>query len=96
MYLAIRETADYLQARGFEKPATGIVLGTGLGAFVDKMDVKISIPYHEIPHFPVSTVEFHKGNLIYGFIGKTAVIAMQGRPHYYEGYSRPIDSRRSL
>ncbi|MGQ0738087.1 MAG: purine-nucleoside phosphorylase [Bacteroidota bacterium] len=87
MYQAIRETANYLLTKGFEKPATGIVLGTGLGALVDRIDVIIAVPYHEIPHFPVSTVEFHKGNLVYGFIGKVAIIAMQGRFHYYEGYS---------
>jgi len=83
----ILETKDWLLTKGFDKPATGIVLGTGLGALVKTMDIKLSVPYHEIPHFPVSTVEFHKGNLIYGAVNGVAVIAMQGRFHYYEGYS---------
>ncbi len=87
MRQTIQETKDWLLAKGFEKPAVGIVLGTGLGALVEKIDIKLSVPYHEIPHFPVSTVEFHKGNLIYGFIDIVPVIAMQGRFHYYEGYS---------
>jgi purine-nucleoside phosphorylase len=87
MRRAIQETTTWLQARGFEKPVAGIVLGTGLGALVQKMDIKISIPYTGIPHFPVSTVEFHKGTLLYGHIADVPVIAMQGRFHYYEGYS---------
>lgn len=83
----ILEATDRLLQMGFEKPIAGIVLGTGLGALVDKIQVAITIPYHEIPHFPVSTVEYHKGNLIYGYINNVPVIAMQGRFHYYEGYS---------
>lgn len=74
-------------AKGFDKPAAGIVLGTGLGALLEKMDIRISVPYIEIPHFPESTVEFHKGNLIYGAINGVPVITMHGRFHYYEGYS---------
>ncbi|MEO6668375.1 MAG: purine-nucleoside phosphorylase [Ferruginibacter sp.] len=83
----IEETTAYLQARGFTGALTGVVLGTGLGAFVDLLNVEQSIPYSDIPHFPVSTVEFHKGQLILGTIGNKKIIAMQGRFHYYEGYS---------
>lgn len=70
-----------------QNPVAGIVLGTGLGAFTKNIDVKISIPYSEIPNFPEATVEFHKGNLIYGFLHEVPVLVMQGRFHYYEGYS---------
>jgi purine-nucleoside phosphorylase len=65
----------------------GIVLGTGLGQLIQHITVEKSIPYSEIPHFPEATVESHKGHLIYGHIGDTPVIAMQGRFHYYEGYT---------
>ncbi len=87
MKQAILETTTWLQAKGFQKPEAGIVLGTGLGALVQKMDIKVSIPYTTIPHFPVATVEFHKGNLLYGHIADVPVIVMQGRFHYYEGYA---------
>ncbi len=83
----INETAAFLQLKGVTKPVVGIVMGTGLGATVDKIKEQIVIPYKEIPNFPEATVEFHKGNLIYGKIGSVYVIAMQGRFHYYEGYS---------
>lgn len=83
----IKETTRFLQQQGFEAPTTGIVLGTGLGELIKKIDICKSISYKDIPHFPVSTVESHKGHLIYGHIGRTAVIAMQGRFHYYEGHS---------
>ena len=69
------------------KPQIGIILGTGLGGLVKDVDIQYGLAYGSIPHFPVSTVEFHHGNLIFGSIsGKNAVI-MQGRFHYYEGYS---------
>lgn len=85
---SIRETVAFLQTKGVNKvPKAGIVLGTGLGAMVNQIDVEISIPYTEIPHFPQATVEFHKGNLLFGYLGEVPVIAMQGRFHYYEGYS---------
>lgn len=83
----IRETTRFLQQQGFEAPATGVVLGTGLGELIKKIAIQQSVSYKDIPHFPVSTVEFHKGQLIFGHIGRTSVIAMQGRFHYYEGYS---------
>jgi purine-nucleoside phosphorylase len=85
---AINETVAFLQTKGINKvPKAGIVLGTGLGAMVNKIEVEISIPYSDIPHFPQATVEFHKGNLLFGYLGDVPVIAMQGRFHYYEGYS---------
>lgn len=83
----IRETTLFLQQQGFETATTGIVLGTGLGELITKIDIRKSISYKDIPHFPVSTVESHKGQLIFGHIGRTSVIAMQGRFHYYEGYT---------
>ncbi len=83
----VNECAAFLQQKGIDKPVAGVVLGTGLGALINKMEVKITVPYTEIPHFPEATVEFHKGNLIFGFLNKVPVLAMQGRFHYYEGYS---------
>lgn len=82
----IRQTADYIRSRVDEMPKTAIILGTGLGALVDHIDNKQYIPYTEIPNFPVSTVEGHSGNLIFGTLGNKRVMAMQGRFHYYEGY----------
>lgn len=86
MLETIKKTADYLRGRISEIPSTAIILGTGLGDLVDHMTDKTYIPYSEIPSFPVSTVEGHSGNLIFGNLGKKRVIAMQGRFHYYEGY----------
>jgi purine-nucleoside phosphorylase len=67
--------------------STGIVLGTGLGGLVKEIEIKHEINYNDIPHFPVSTVESHSGKLIFGTIGNKNVIAMQGRFHFYEGYT---------
>ncbi len=84
----IQETADFIREKvGGEMPKVAIVLGSGLGNLADKIDIKAAIPYGEIPNFPVSTVEGHKGQLIFGMLGKKYVMAMQGRFHYYEGYS---------
>lgn len=83
----IAATAEYLQQQGFKHPRVGIVLGTGLGELVQHIRIEHTIPYQHIPHFPESTVESHKGQLIYGYIGDTPVVAMQGRFHYYEGYT---------
>lgn len=82
----IKQTADYLRQRGGETPQLAIILGTGLGNLVDHIDNKLFIPYSEIPNFPVSTVQGHSGNLIFGTMGGKRVVAMQGRFHYYEGY----------
>ena len=84
----IKEAADYLSSRGVGIPQAGIILGTGLGnLLVEKIENAIIIPYQDIPHFPTSTVEFHKGRMIYGDLGGKKILAMQGRFHYYEGYS---------
>ncbi len=83
----INQTAEYIRSRvDGQMPTTAIILGTGLGALVDHIDDKQYIPYTDIPNFPVSTVEGHSGNLIFGRLGDRRVIAMQGRFHYYEGY----------
>lgn len=83
----VREAAAFLHTEGFADAQIGIVLGTGLGAFVKKINHPKVVPYTAIPHFPTATVEFHKGQLITGTVGNKKVIAMQGRFHYYEGYS---------
>ena len=87
MINTIKSTAAFLKERtGFE-PEVGIILGTGLGGLVNHIDIAHSIPYNEIPNFPVSTVEGHAGRLIFGTLGGKKVVAMQGRFHYYEGYA---------
>jgi len=86
MYEKIQETVKFLKDRGLSNPDFGIVLGTGLGSLVHIIDIKIKIPYKDIPNFPVSTVKGHSGTLIYGKIANKTVIAMQGRFHYYEGW----------
>ncbi len=83
----IKEATDFLQQKGIKEPIVGIVLGTGLGKLVDKLDIIKTISYGDIPHFPTATVEFHSGKFIYGKIGATPVVAMQGRFHFYEGYT---------
>jgi len=87
MLKAINEAAAYIQSKTNIKPEIGIILGTGLGGLVKEIEVIDEIPYENIPHFPVSTVESHKGKLIFGKLGGKSVIAMQGRFHYYEGYT---------
>lgn len=83
----INEAADFIKGKTQIKPGTGIILGTGLGGLVKEIDIKDTIPYQEIPHFPVSTVESHAGKLIFGHLSGQPVMAMQGRFHYYEGYN---------
>ena len=84
----IQETSDFIKQRLNNKlPKTAIILGSGLGAVVDHINVEVEIPYNEVPNFPVSTVEGHKGCLIFGTLGNKYIMAMQGRFHYYEGYS---------
>ncbi|MBR6437951.1 MAG: purine-nucleoside phosphorylase [Bacteroidales bacterium] len=84
----ILETVDFIKSKtnGFE-PEVGIVLGSGLGGLVNVIDTQYSISYKDIPNFPVSTVHGHEGKLILGTLSGRKVIAMQGRFHYYEGYS---------
>ncbi len=83
----VKECANFLKNLGISSPVAGIVLGTGLNTIIEYIDVTISIPYNEVPGFPEATVEFHKGSLIYGTIDEVPVLVMQGRFHYYEGYS---------
>lgn len=83
----LRATVDYLKNQGVEAPEIGIVLGTGLGGMVEHIKIIKQINYEDIPNFPVSTVESHKGKLIYGEFEGKKVLVMQGRFHYYEGYS---------
>jgi purine-nucleoside phosphorylase len=82
-----KESAEFIQSRTKVKPTIGIILGTGLGGLVNEIKVIDEIPYEQIPNFPVSTVESHSGKLIFGELGGKQVVAMQGRFHYYEGYS---------
>jgi purine-nucleoside phosphorylase len=81
------EAADYIKKHITSRPKIGIILGTGLGKLVNAMTIKKSFSYATIPHFPISTVGFHKGRLLIGTLQKKTIIAMQGRFHYYEGYS---------
>ena len=83
----IKETAAFLSKRLNTVPETAVILGTGLGELVNEITEKQEIPYEEIPNFPVSTVEGHSGKLLGGKLGDTPILAMQGRFHYYEGYS---------
>ncbi|MFT4669102.1 MAG: purine-nucleoside phosphorylase [Flavobacteriaceae bacterium] len=83
----IKESVDFLQQRGFGVPEVGIILGTGLGQILDKVNIEAEMSYNHIPNFPTATVEFHKGKLIYGSLAGKKVIVMQGRFHLYEGYS---------
>jgi purine-nucleoside phosphorylase len=84
----IRATTEFLQTKGIRNPAIGVILGTGLGnRFIEQLRNPIVVPYEDIPNFARSTVSFHKGNLVYGEVSGKKVLAMQGRFHYYEGYS---------
>lgn len=83
----IEEAYKSLTEKTKLQPEVGIILGTGLGALANEIEKETEISYEDIPHFPVSTVESHAGRLIFGTIGNKPVVAMQGRFHYYEGYS---------
>lgn len=87
MLQKIQETADFLKSRMTTTPETAIILGTGLGSLVNEITDKYEIKYEEIPNFPLSTVEGHSGKLIFGKLGNKEIMAMQGRFHFYEGYS---------
>ncbi len=77
---AVREKTDFV-------PQAALVLGSGLGGFADRIQVSAQVSYRDIPGFPVSTVPGHAGRFLFGYVGKTPVAVMQGRVHYYEGYS---------
>jgi purine-nucleoside phosphorylase len=87
MWDKVQETVSFIQGKINFIPEYGVILGSGLGGFTDDIDVKFTLSYNEIPNFPVSTVEGHKGALVFGTIGAKKVVAMQGRFHFYEGYS---------
>ena len=97
----IADAVDALAKRTRVAPEAGIILGTGLGSLGDSLEVETVVPYSKIPHFPVSTVESHAGELVFGRLGGRAVTVMRGRAHYYEGYtmkqvSFPVRVMRAL
>ena len=97
----LQETKTYIQSRVKEQAAIGIILGSGLGNLASEIFSEFEIPYEEIPHFPVSTVEGHKGRLIFGTLEGVKVWVMSGRFHFYEGYtpqqvSYPVRVMRAL
>jgi purine-nucleoside phosphorylase len=83
----LKETVSFLTQKIQEKPQIGLILGSGLGVLAEEIEQAVRIPFREIPHFPVSTVEGHKGQLVIGKLEGKPVIALQGRFHFYEGYS---------
>lgn len=87
MLTKFKESFDYITSKTAVKPSVGIILGTGLGGLVKEIRIIDEIPYKDIPHFPVSTVQSHSGKLIFGELGGKQVVAMQGRFHFYEGYT---------
>ncbi|MBK7141851.1 MAG: purine-nucleoside phosphorylase [bacterium] len=83
----LNNAVTFIRSRTDFKPTIGIILGTGLGSLVDGIELVDTVPYDQIPHFPVSTVESHAGRLLFGNLRGKPVVCMQGRFHYYEGYS---------
>jgi purine-nucleoside phosphorylase len=83
----LNETVAFIQSRTSLQPIAGIILGSGLGGLVNDLDVELSLPYEEIPHFPVSTVKGHGGKLLFGKLNQQPVVMLSGRFHYYEGYN---------
>ncbi|MBN1867663.1 purine-nucleoside phosphorylase [Candidatus Sumerlaeota bacterium] len=97
----IAEATESIRSRAKVEPRVGIVCGTGMGALAERIEDAVRIPYDEIPHFPISTVESHHGNLVLGTLSGQPVYVMQGRFHYYEGYTMkqvtfPVRVMRSL
>lgn len=87
MWELVQETVSYIKEKTRFTPEFGVILGSGLGNFTEDIQIEFALPYSEIPNFPVSTVQGHKGALVFGTLGEKKVVAMQGRFHYYEGYS---------
>ncbi len=87
MWEQVQETVNYIKSKIDINPEYGVILGSGLGGFSDDIDIEYTLPYRKIPNFPVSTVAGHKGALVFGTVNGKRVVAMQGRFHYYEGYS---------
>ncbi|WP_353085254.1 purine-nucleoside phosphorylase [Flavobacterium sp.] len=86
MWEQVQETVSFIQSKFSFTPEYGVILGSGLGGFTEDIQIEYSISYSEIPNFPISTVQGHKGALVFGTVGNKKVVAMQGRFHYYEGY----------
>lgn len=86
----LAETTDFIHQKGVGAVEFGLILGSGLGELAEEIEDKIVIPYAEIPHFPVSTVVGHAGQLVYGTLAGKKVLAMQGRFHFYEGHSMEV------
>ena len=86
MWDQVQETVSFIKEKTNFTPEYGVILGSGLGSFTEDIIIEHTLPYTEIPNFPVSTVQGHKGALVFGTIGTKKVVAMQGRFHYYEGY----------
>lgn len=87
MLRKIKKTLEFIHARTELQPEVGIILGSGLGGLVNEIEIEFSLSYEDIPNFPVSTVEGHNGRLIFGKLSGKNIVAMQGRFHYYEGYT---------
>ena len=87
MWEQVQETVSFIKEKTNFTPEFGVILGSGLGSFTDDIQIEFTLPYTEIPNFPISTVQGHKGALVFGTIGTKKVVAMQGRFHFYEGYS---------
>jgi purine-nucleoside phosphorylase len=87
MWEQVQETVSFIKEKTNFTPEYGVILGSGLGSFTDDIQIEFTLPYAEIPNFPISTVQGHKGALVFGSIGTKKVVAMQGRFHFYEGYS---------
>jgi purine-nucleoside phosphorylase len=101
LYDRIAETTAFLRSHITHTPQVGIILGSGLGSLADSVDIQLTIPYSQIPHFPHSTVAGHAGKLIFGLLNSCPVVIMAGRFHYYEGYTMdevtfPVRIMRSL
>ncbi len=86
MWEKVQETVSYIKSQTNFTPEYGIILGSGLGDFTQDIQIEYTLPYIDIPNFPISTVQGHKGALVFGTIGVKKVVAMQGRFHFYEGY----------
>jgi len=87
LYDHIQEALNFIRSKTSFEPEVGIVLGTGLGQLTDEIETVLEIPYSDIPHFPISTVQSHKSKLIFGKLAGRNVVAMAGRFHFYEGYT---------
>ena len=96
MWNQVQETVNFIKEKTNFSPEYGVILGSGLGSFTDDIQIEFSLSYSDIPNFPVSTVQGHKGALVFGTIGQKKVVAMQGRFHFYEGYIALITDHINL